>query len=250
MTLAEYISEYLRDGQNRISELSVEMNTIEDQGSYKYEELSKSRNEVAMLMDILYQGKWLVRKGMLTIEDITDSTSCIVTASDIGNLAEGDIIYIKNVAGMTEVNGNKYIARNLYENTFQLYDFNTDSPVNASAYTPYTSGGAVTIGWYNHMSIGPDKTWTEWEVISEIEHIRYYKNINQAPGINFTGHYLKIASTTSGGGTGSGTSSLPAGQAGQIIWYNNSDEPEAVTYDVWAGQLSTEVIADYFTGRT
>lgn len=247
MTLGEYISDYLRDAQNRISELSVEMNTIEDQGSYKYEELSKSRMEMALFMDILYQGKWLVRKGVLTIEDITDSTTCIVTVSDIGNLQEGDIIYIKNVAGMTEVNKKKFIARNIYENTFQLYDFDTDTPVNAYPYTAYVSGGSITIGWYNHLALGSD--WTEWDVISEIEHIRYYGHINEAPGINFTGHYLKIASTISGGGAGSG-SGLPAGQFGQIIWYNNSNEAEAIDYDTWAGQLVTEVISDYFTGRT
>jgi hypothetical protein len=248
MTLSEYISNYLRDAQNRISELSVEMNTIEDQGSYKYEELSRSRMEVALLMDMLYEGKWLIRKGTLEIVSMTEDDPCVVGVSDIGNLSEGDIVYIKNVVGMTEVNKTKFIARNIYENTFELYDFNTDTPVDSTGYTTYTDGGVVTIGWYNHVSVGSDKTWTEWELISEIEHVRYYQDINEAPGVNFTGHYLKIASTIVGGGAGSG--SLPAGQFGQIIWYNNSNNPEAIEYDIWAGQLSSEVISDYFSGRT
>jgi hypothetical protein len=246
MTLSEYISNYLRDAQNRIAEVSNEMNTLEDQGSYKYEELSRSRLEMALFMDMLYEGKWLVRKGTLEIIAASRQSTCVVEVSDIGNLSEGDIVYIKNVRGMTQLNGSKFIARNIYENTFELFNQTTNDPINSTSFGTYTAGGNVEIGWYNHMST---TDWSDWDVISEIEHLRYYNHINEAPGINFTGHYLKIASTISGGGTGSGTS-LPAGLAGQIIWYNLSNVAEATDYDIWAGQLDIETITDYFTGRT
>jgi len=249
MTLNEHISNYLRDAQNRIAEISNEMNTLEDQGSYKYEEMSRSRLELAMFMDMLYEGKWLIRKGTLEIIAASKQSTCVIEVSDIGNLSENDVVYIKNVRGMTQLNGSKYIAKNIYENTFELFDQDTGLPINSTSFGTYTTGGNVEIGWYNHMSIGSDKTWTDWDILSEIDHLRYYNHINEAPGINFTGHYLKIASTINGGGTGSGTS-LPAGLAGQIIWYNLSNVAEATSYDIWAGQLDIETITDYFTGRT
>jgi hypothetical protein len=63
MTLDDHISNFLRDAQYRIGELSVEMNEIEDQGSYQYRKLNKSRKDIARFMDQLYEGKWLIQTG-------------------------------------------------------------------------------------------------------------------------------------------------------------------------------------------
>lgn len=251
MTLNDYIANYLRDAQYKIAELSVEMDTLQDQGSYQYEKLYRSRLELAMFMDILYEGKWLIRKGVLVPTGVSNASICKITVASIGALAEGDIVYFNNLQGMTQLNGNKYKVKNIFQQvsagtyTFELYDINTSAPIDSSAYGTWTSGtGNIVISWYNHLDVGT--TWTEWEVIAEIEHLRYYHHLNEAPGINFTGHYLKIASTISGGGTGSG-GTLPAGTIGQLVTYNSSGDPISQTYDVWAGMDVGQTIASYFT---
>lgn len=164
MTLDDYIANFLRDGQYRIAELSVEMNELEDQGSYQYVKLARSRKDIANFMAILYEGKWLVQSA------------------------------------------------------------------------------------YNHMQIGADLTWTEREVIEEIEHLRYYNKMNEMPYINFTAHYPKIASIISGGGTGSGDS-LPVGSYGQLMGFNPSGIAEAQTIDEYGGHIDGESITSYFSGR-
>jgi hypothetical protein len=203
-----------------------------------------------MFMDILYEGKWLIRKGVLTPAAITNSAICTVTVYEIDALAEGDIVYFNNLQGMTELNGNKYKVKNIFQQvsaetyTFELYDIDTNAPIDSSAFGVFNDGaGDIVISWYNHLDVGT--TWTEWEVIAEIEHLRYYHHLNETPGINFTGHYLKIASTISGGGTGSG-GTLPAGTVGQLVTYNSSGDPIAETYDVWAGMNVGQTIASYF----
>jgi len=121
MTLSDHISNYLRDAQYRIAELSIEMNELEDQGSYQYQKLYRSRLELALLMDILYEGKWLIQKKKLTITAVTKATPAVVTLSDIGTLSNNDVIEIKNVRGMTELNGNKYTVRNISGNWNNFY---------------------------------------------------------------------------------------------------------------------------------
>jgi len=56
----------------------------------------------------------------------------------------GDRIKISSVGGMTQLNGNKYYAKPITSNTFELYsDSALASPVNSTGYTTYTSGGVV-----------------------------------------------------------------------------------------------------------
>jgi hypothetical protein len=69
-----------------------------------------------------------------TITAITAANPPVVTATAHGNL-EGDVGQIAGVVGMTELNGNLYVVDDPAANTFELAD------VDATAYTPYTSGG-------------------------------------------------------------------------------------------------------------
>ena len=61
----------------------------------------------------------------------------------------GDRIAISGVGGMTQLNGNRYYARPLTSNTFEIYnsyDPTTDTlsgAVNSTGFTTYTSGGIV-----------------------------------------------------------------------------------------------------------
>jgi hypothetical protein len=56
----------------------------------------------------------------------------------------GDRIKISSVGGMTQLNNNKYYAKPISSNTFELYsDSALATPVNSTGYTTYTSGGVV-----------------------------------------------------------------------------------------------------------
>lgn len=81
----------------------------------------------------------------LTISGISQANPAAVTVSSIGSLANGDIIVITGVTGMTEVNfdgSNYYTVANIAGATFEL------SGINSTAYTAYVSGGSVDYGDY------------------------------------------------------------------------------------------------------
>ena len=107
---------------------------------------------------------------------------------------------------------------------------------------------------YNHIqylgtAAGQKETWTEKEVIQEIEHLRYYTEMNEVPFITFTAHYPQIVNLIGSGGSGSAPGyQVPAGIFGQVIFYNLSGVPYADFIDVYAG-YNGETITSYFTGR-
>ena len=79
----------------------------------------------------------------LTITDISQAATGVVTVAAIGSLTNGDKIVIQSVVGMTEVNfdgTNLYTVANIAGNTFEL------SGINTTTYTAYTSGGTVSFG--------------------------------------------------------------------------------------------------------
>ena len=69
-----------------------------------------------------------------TITAITKANPAVVTATSHG-YTNGDHVWINTVAGMTEVNGRRYVVANKATNTFEL------SGVNSTNYTTYGSGG-------------------------------------------------------------------------------------------------------------
>jgi hypothetical protein len=72
-----------------------------------------------------------------TITGISQANPAVVTASN--NFSNGDIVFISNVAGMTEVNGLTFTVANASATTFEL------SGIDSTAYTLYTSGGAANL---------------------------------------------------------------------------------------------------------
>jgi hypothetical protein len=72
-----------------------------------------------------------------TITDISETDPALVTSTAHG-LALGAVGRIAAVVGMTEVNGNLYVVDNPDTNDFEL------AGVDATGYTPYTSGGTFT----------------------------------------------------------------------------------------------------------
>ena len=75
------------------------------------------------------------------ITAVTKANPGVVTATAHG-LANNDIVYIDGVAGMTELNGNRYTVANKADNTFEL------SGIDTSAFTTYTSGGTARGGTF------------------------------------------------------------------------------------------------------
>lgn len=164
MTLNEHILNFLRDAQYRIAKLSVEIDSLEDEGSYKYEELFAQRLSISTFMEVVYEGQWAITDG------------------------------------------------------------------------------------YNHLQTS---TWTDREILQEIEHIRYYTKMSEVPFINFTAHYPKISSTivqSGGGETPGNAANIPIGTSGQFLRYNASGLLYADTIDPWAG-YNDESITNYFQGR-
>lgn len=72
-----------------------------------------------------------------TITAITAASPPVVTSSAHG-LANGTIIVITGVVGMTQVNNRAFVVANTATNTFEL------KGIDGTAYTAYTSGGSAT----------------------------------------------------------------------------------------------------------
>lgn len=74
------------------------------------------------------------------ITGITQANPAVVTYTGADNFANGDLVYIFGVVGMTQVNGLLFTVAgvNTGANTFQL------SGINSTGYTAYSSGGTVS----------------------------------------------------------------------------------------------------------
>lgn len=71
-----------------------------------------------------------------TITNITKANPAVVSSTAHG-FSNGDVVVIKDVSGMTEVNNKSFTVANAAANTFQL------SGVDSTNYTTYTFGGAA-----------------------------------------------------------------------------------------------------------
>lgn len=83
----------------------------------------------------------LAAKAPATITGITGASVAVVTAAAHG-FANGDIVSIYDVVGMTEVNHRAYLVSNKAADTLELETVEAVD-VNSSDYTAYTSGGTL-----------------------------------------------------------------------------------------------------------
>lgn len=77
----------------------------------------------------------------LDIEGITNANPAVVTITGHG-LSDGDTITIRNVVGMTELNGSKFKVANKTDDTFELTDTD-DTDIDSTEYGVWQSGGEV-----------------------------------------------------------------------------------------------------------
>jgi len=87
----------------------------------------------------VYKDNGAVLEGNKTISAITKANPAVVTATSHG-YSNGDEVLISSVAGMTEVNGKRFLVADKTTNTFELQD-KDGTDINSSAFTTYTSGG-------------------------------------------------------------------------------------------------------------
>ncbi len=127
-----------------------------------------------------------------SISNVTQASPGIVTTTTPHNLSENQSATITDVTGMTELNGNKYYADVLTNDTFALYsDSSLSTAVNTSAFTAYVSGGKVTGGGGSANSTSPFITW---QIDSELDNERI---LSSSSGLDITndGSNLVIRST-------------------------------------------------------
>lgn len=80
-----------------------------------------------------------VLEAQTFIQGVTNANPGVVTDNGHG-YSNGDWIYISNVSGMTQLNGNYYIVQNVTANTFTLTDLNGVA-INTTSYGVWSAGG-------------------------------------------------------------------------------------------------------------
>lgn len=100
---------------------------------------------VEYLNPSIYVDSGLVLDNPITITGATAANPVVITANSHG-LSNGDIVDIKDVVGMTEINGNRYKVADKTTNTFELTNQTTGADINGSAFTAYDSGGKARKG--------------------------------------------------------------------------------------------------------
>lgn len=87
----------------------------------------------------IYRDRAPVTQTAQNITAITRANPAVVTYDGADTYANGDRVLLRNVGGMSQVNGREFAGANVNAgaNTFEL------SGINSSAYTAYTSGGTI-----------------------------------------------------------------------------------------------------------
>ena len=84
-----------------------------------------------------------ITENAKTITSVTQANPAVVTTSGSHGYANGDEVLITDVAGMLQLNGNRYIVANASGSTFELTSQVTGANVNSTSFDAYTSGGSV-----------------------------------------------------------------------------------------------------------
>ncbi|MCU0521342.1 MAG: hypothetical protein MUF84_11700 [Anaerolineae bacterium] len=102
-----------------------------------------------VLHEVLELGEWRCARRRVTLERDTDSIEGasqeepVVITATAHTFLEGDLVKITDVAGMTELNDNTYMVRNVDTDDFELWDENGTVELDGSAFAAYVSGGTI-----------------------------------------------------------------------------------------------------------
>lgn len=100
---------------------------------------------IEYLNPAVFSDSCLVLDSPVTITGATQANPVVVTASSHG-FSNADLIDIKKVKGMTDLNGNRYKVANKTTNTFELTNQTTAANINGTGFTKYDSAGEVRKG--------------------------------------------------------------------------------------------------------
>jgi len=88
-----------------------------------------------------YKDNGQILESDVTISGATQANPVVITATG-HSYDNGDEISISSVAGMTELNGKKYLVANKTTNTFEITDVDGTN-IDGTGFTAYTSGGVA-----------------------------------------------------------------------------------------------------------
>ena len=102
-----------------------------------------------------YVDSGLSLNSPINISAATSANPVVITTSSSHGLSDGEYVDIRDVAGMTELNGNRYLVSNSTSTTFELQTL-AGVDVDGSGYSSYISGGTVrgavtTISGLSHL---------------------------------------------------------------------------------------------------
>jgi len=105
------------------------------------ERLKVGLEDTASSEQAFYVDSGLTLDVPITITGVSKANPAVVTAA-LHGFSNGDYVDIRDVAGMTELNGNRYIVANVATNTFELTDL-SGTNINSTAFATYISGGTA-----------------------------------------------------------------------------------------------------------
>lgn len=91
---------------------------------------------------VIMNGGIVLKTAGTAITSITQANPAVVTSAAHGN-ANGDIVYLFGVGGMTNLNGKFFKVANVTTNTFELQTLD-GVPINSTSFPAYTTGGTTT----------------------------------------------------------------------------------------------------------
>ena len=109
----------------------------------RYLERMRSRR-VTEVRDAFFVDSGLTYDAPATITNATAASPVVITTSSAHGVANGDIVSIEDVVGMTELNGGRFKAANVTSTTLELTNLNGEN-IDGSAYTAYGSGGELRL---------------------------------------------------------------------------------------------------------
>lgn len=134
--------------------------------------LELAQNYMSPILNGVY-----LKSATKAITGATQANPCVVTCVAHG-FRNYDMIVIAAVGGMTQLNGNRYVIRNVTANTFELLQAHVyaDVTINSTAYGAYTSGGtAQWIGiWMPYDAVElPDVRYAQTDEVATFVHDIY-----------------------------------------------------------------------------
>jgi len=137
-------------------EVWVAVKRYVNSGTVRYiERLKIGLDATASREDAFFVDSGLTLDSAATITGATKANPVVIATSSAHGFSDGEYVDIRGVAGMTELNGNRYIVANAASTTFELTDKDGNN-VNGTAYTTYISGGTareavLTISGLSHL---------------------------------------------------------------------------------------------------